>query len=119
MRKLRCPPAEPAYPLTPQMSQFDVNDIRTLPFSDLDEYARSWYGVFVAGRYRRSVTRVFLAQRFALGFVEVVDGLDVVLRVVMCYLGVKAMASVGEGVSMSSIFMVGACHIYGLAKGYR
>lgn len=89
LRKLRCPPAEPAYVVTPTSSKFDVDDIRTLPYSDLDTHARSINGHFIASLYRRTVTRIFLAQRFAFGFVELVDALDLVARTVLCYVGAK------------------------------
>lgn len=125
LRKLRCPLPEPAYPVTPRSPSFDIDDIRTLPFSDLDIFARSRHGRFIAGLYRRAVTRVFLAQRVALGFVEVVDGIDLLLRILICFLGLRMLLLWEMEAQQRGVRLLGLCsavcgfHIYGLMKGYR
>ncbi|KAF2020194.1 hypothetical protein BU24DRAFT_135171 [Aaosphaeria arxii CBS 175.79] len=147
MRRLRCPPAEPAYPLTPKRAEFDVNDIRTLPFSDMDKFVRSRHCRFDSGSYRRIVTKTFLAQRFAFGFAEVVDLLDLMIRILLCYLAVVTLMlwtgrdiirwftdqkvqhqddwldSIKGGLldipsCLGTWSLICGSHLYGLAKGY-
>jgi hypothetical protein len=86
LRKLRCPPADPAYSVTPQNSAMNIDDIRPRPYSELDRFIRSNMGRQYAGEYRRIVTKLFLAQRFCFGFSEIVGLVDLVLRVLFCYL---------------------------------
>ncbi|KAF1848946.1 uncharacterized protein K460DRAFT_304585 [Cucurbitaria berberidis CBS 394.84] len=144
MRKLRCPPADPVYSVTPRNSAFNVDDIRSRPYSELDNFVRSSKGRLYAGEYRRVVTKLFLAQRFCLGFPEVATLVDLFLRVLLCYLAVlqlriwgggnestgqlevleKAMnreswlAYFGWPASWSAVVLF-ACHAYGLSKGYK
>ena len=128
MKRLRCQPAEPAYPVTPKSATFDVDDIRTLPYSDFDRFVRGDVGTVVAGDYRRMVTKIFLAQRVMLGFVEMVDVLDLGLRVGLCWVATKGMASLSVSDRqawstellrmMSMVLCVAGCHLYGLVKGY-
>ncbi|KAF1939482.1 hypothetical protein EJ02DRAFT_352156 [Clathrospora elynae] len=86
LRKLRCSPADPAYTVTQQSSAFDKQDIRSRPYSELDNFVRSFRGQSFAQEYRRSVTKLFLAQRFCFGFPEVVGSADLIVRVLLCYL---------------------------------
>jgi len=75
LRRLRCPPAPVSYP---EKHEFQITDIRSCAHSELDR--------FVLGRrddsdvYRRTVTKVFLAQRFAFGIPPVVTLLDLTVR---------------------------------------
>ncbi|KAF2787908.1 hypothetical protein K505DRAFT_315881 [Melanomma pulvis-pyrius CBS 109.77] len=148
LRYLRCPPSEPAYPETCTSPNVDVSDIRFRPFSDMDTFIQAPYSFFIAGSYRKIVTKVFLAQRFAFGFVEVIDVVDILLRICLCYLGSKKLISWARGASQHGLgkhlnrtpntFLEGprgaytgwwwlsglgmwicACHFYGLFKGYR
>lgn len=87
LRKLRCAPAPPAYTVsTPSKAEFTTEDVRTLPFSTLDQFVRSVHGQEHAGNYRRTVTKLFFAQRFTLGFVEIIGLLDLIIRVLLCCL---------------------------------
>jgi hypothetical protein len=86
LRSLRCAPADPAYSVTPQSSTLNVNDIRSRPYSELDNFVRSFLGQEYAGEYRRIVTKLFLAQRFCFGLPEIVGVVDLVLRTSLCYL---------------------------------
>lgn len=143
MKKLRCAPAEPAYPTTPRSPKFDIDDIRNLPYSELDSFVRGPAGRAYAGSYRRMVTKLFLAQRFAFGFAEALDLLDGIIRAAFCYHGsaklIAWVGAVGQSVDPSKSIhpgvlneavtscwsMIGTalalsgCHIYGLVKGYR
>ena len=59
-----------------------TTDIRTFPRSELDAFARnSPSGVSAA--YRRTCTKLFLAQRFTLGFPVLVTLLDVAFRALL------------------------------------
>ena len=93
LRKLRCPPPDPAYSVTPQSSNMQVDDIRSRPYSELDQFVRSHVGQKHAGKYRRAVTKLFLAQRFCFGFSEVIDLVDLLLRILLCYLAVLQMST--------------------------
>ncbi|OAG11695.1 uncharacterized protein CC84DRAFT_1107391 [Paraphaeosphaeria sporulosa] len=135
LRKLRCPPADPAYPISPKSAQFDLDDIREHTFSELDRFVRGSTGLHYAGHYRRAVTKLFLAQRYALGFTEVIDVLDLCSRTMLCWLGARMLVSynqAGGNHHSSSLYdmygvynwwttgtALGLCHIYGLSKGYR
>lgn len=134
LRKLRCPPADPAYPISPKSTEFEVDDIRDHTFSELDRFVRGPMGRSYAGSYRREVTKLFLAQRYALGFTEVIDLLDFCLRVSFCWLGAKMLVTYiqdqeqlndpgGHGVYSISWWAtaaaLGLCHTYGMLKGYR
>lgn len=130
LRKLRCPPAEPAYPISPQSVKFEADDIREYAFSELDRFVRTPSGRPFSGTYRRMVTKSFLAQRYAWGFTEIIDLFDVGLRLVLCWLGAHLLESLAQDhnhfhsadVKFSWLlksFLVGLCHVYGLSKGYR
>ncbi|KAL1590411.1 hypothetical protein WHR41_00810 [Cladosporium halotolerans] len=81
LRSLRCPPAEPAYPSThPDPSTIAV-DIRAFPRSELDAFAR--HQSADGASYRRTCTKLFLAQRFALGLPVLVTALDLLFRGVL------------------------------------
>lgn len=87
LRKLRCAPAPPAYAVsTPSKAEFTTEDVRTLPFSTLDQFVRSVHGHAHAGQYRWILTKLFLARRFTFGFVEIVGLLDLIVRVSLCSL---------------------------------
>jgi hypothetical protein len=85
LRKLRCAPGGSAYSVNSQSSGFNVNDIRPRPYSELDNFVRS-LGEQYAGEYRRTVTKLFLAERFCFGFPVIVGLVDGVLRMLLCYL---------------------------------
>jgi hypothetical protein len=88
LRKLRCAPAISAYPVSsPSGIEFAAADIRTLPFSDMDLFVRSSSGRAYAGAYRRCVTKLFLARRLGLGFADIPGPLDMIVRLLLCYLG--------------------------------
>lgn len=130
LRKLRCPPADPAYPISPKSARFDIDDIRDHSFSELDRFVRGPAGMRNAGQYRRAVTKLFLAQRYALGFTEVIDLFDFCLRAMFCWIGasmllahIQAADSNVDGLYgvfnwWSTGAAVGLCHVYGLLKGY-
>jgi hypothetical protein len=123
LRRLRCPPAEPAYNPTPKISGSHVDDIRALPFSGLDEFVRQPSMQLYAGEYRRAVTTLFLAQRYFLGFTEIVSVLDFAVRMLLCYAGARQMLSAQHvgGASwelLKPALAVSACHAYEFLKGY-
>lgn len=145
LRRLRTAPPDPAYSVTPQGSHYNVADIRYRPYSELDQFVRSSFGHAHAGVYRRAVTQIFLAERFAFGFTGAIDLLDIVFRLALCYLGAAqlqskeftmnstAFSSRNEniylhGVSVVqqhwpelawSVVSIFACQAYGMIKGYQ
>jgi len=82
LRKLRCPPAAPAYP-PPSTVQTDpsikIIDIRTHPLSELDLFTRTT-NPSASSLYRRTLTNLFLAQRFTLGLPILITALDLLFR---------------------------------------
>ncbi|KAF2707880.1 hypothetical protein K504DRAFT_435967 [Pleomassaria siparia CBS 279.74] len=137
LRYLRCPPPAPVYPEIPiSPPDVHVSDIRSLPFSDMDKLVRQPSNLHFAGLYRRTVTKIFLAQRFAFGFVEIVGAVDFLLRVWLCYVGCLYLISWAhkaersdvvdsEGAKVGRLWLLqmtvwlDACHLYGALKGYR
>jgi DUF1365 family protein len=81
LRKLRCPPAAPAYP-SPNTPQTDplttITDIRTHPLSELDLFTRT--NSATSSHYRRTLTKLFLAQCFTLGLPVLITALDILFR---------------------------------------
>ncbi|KAF2634487.1 hypothetical protein P280DRAFT_438813 [Massarina eburnea CBS 473.64] len=141
LRKLRCPPVEPTYPVTPKAPEFDVNDIRTLPYSDLDSFVRGPEGLAYAGFYRRMVTEMFLARRVFMGFSQTMEDADFVVRALVCWTASQRLSwwarsvepQAGQPVGGTYLKITGTewwwvsslalwvcgCHVYGLLKGYR
>lgn len=129
LRKLRCPPAEPAYPISPESVSSEADDIREHSFSELDRFVRAPPGRPFSGTYRRTVTKLFLAQRYALGFSEIIDLFDLCLRLAFCWLGARLLEQAAHKYNrlhgaptlslLSQSILVGLCHVYGLSKGYR
>jgi len=78
LRKLRCPPAAPAYPPVVDPS-ITMTDIRTHPLSELDLFTRT-NDSNDSSHYRRTLTKLFLAQRFTLGLPVLVTALDLLFR---------------------------------------
>jgi DUF1365 family protein len=92
LRKLRCPPAAPAYPPVTDPST-TITDIRTHPLSELDIFTRSANSTNAtnssttsstetlnSSHYRHTLTKLFLAQRFTLGLPVLVTALDLLFR---------------------------------------
>lgn len=131
LRKLRCPPAPPAYPAVQPDATITTTDIRTFPRSELDAFARySPHCVDGAG-YRRACTKLFLAERFALGFPVLITAVDVLFRALML-LGATAYSSrsdafdvlrprkhtVGDiGAVVSLLVLANSVHVWSLLKG--
>lgn len=78
LRQLRCPPPEPSYPTTASDPAVTTTDIRAFPRSELDAFART--SLADGADYRRTCTRLFLAQRFALGFPVLISAFDLLIR---------------------------------------
>ncbi|KAH3943237.1 hypothetical protein HBH98_002460 [Parastagonospora nodorum] len=147
LRRLRCPPAAPAYAAsTPSKAEFTTEDVRSLPFSEMDQFMRSSPARIGSRQYRKIVTKLFLAQRFGFGFAEVLGLMDVIVRVLLCWLGALQLATLRtqsqnagiDGCStkmfrdcsrdveygyvewwwfVGTMLATSACHGYGLLKG--
>lgn len=87
LRKLRCPPADPVYSMTPTSSSFHIDDIRARPYSELDNFVRKSKDCLYAGEYRRAATKLFLAQRYCFGFSDAISLVDLGFRALLCYIG--------------------------------
>lgn len=143
LQALRCPVAEQAYPfnhilrppgssapvssdMATRKPEFAITDIRTFGLSALDRYMQGKEAM--AGSYRRAVTRLFVAERFALGQVWLVKLLDLVARAALIWIacvGVERFggAYVGHGGAFMprdltvSAIVGGLPHAWSLAKG--
>jgi DUF1365 family protein len=136
LRALRCPPAEPAYPSTtpnPSTIKTTTTDIRSFPVSELDAFARhSTTSTSIDSEaYRRTSTKLFLAQRFALGFPALVTLLDLLFRGALL-LAAIAFASRSEvfdvlrpkehtpgdvGQVATLLLLANGVHLWGVVKG--
>jgi hypothetical protein len=132
LRKLRCAPATPAYGAS---SASHPEDVRSLPFSEFDQYIRE-AGCAQAWRYRRIVTKLFIAQRLGIGNAGVLGLLDLVARMMLCYLGLSLSAHADTNgysarrsryvygqwwwlVQVSTMVAVCGVHLYAFLKGYK
>lgn len=117
-RKARCPPGSPTYPsLQQDKNVANIKDVRMRPFSPMDRVVqrsgRAWL-------YRRQCMRLFLAQRFTLGFTPVIDLLDLSIRIFLIHL---ATSSVFELTHFSIIpnlpklLLLSLVHVFAYAKG--
>jgi DUF1365 family protein len=79
---LRCPPASPAYPSTLPDPTITTTDIRAFPRSELDAFVQQSPSIDSAA-YRRTCTKLFLAQRFTLGFPVLITALDILFRTLL------------------------------------
>jgi DUF1365 family protein len=75
---LRCPPPVPSYP---EDSAYSVSDIRSFGNAELDIFVRDSRRYPVI--YRRTLIKLFLASRFALGLPVLVETFDVLVRIAL------------------------------------
>lgn len=79
LTRLRCPPLAASYPSHAKNTSYSVEDIRSFGSSELDRFVLQ-AGVPDSAAYRRTVTKLFLAQRAALGLPIVVSAFDIAVR---------------------------------------
>ncbi|KAF2492347.1 DUF1365-domain-containing protein [Lophium mytilinum] len=127
LRRLRCAPGAPAYPIIPiQPTASSKEDIRKLPFSDMDLFMQN--SCEDVGLYRRTAIGVFLARRFAFGFTELLGAADMLLRALLIVglmpaassLQDESQADGGEGqlmALMGAAIKVSAVHAWSCLKG--
>ncbi|KAF2430206.1 hypothetical protein EJ08DRAFT_589348 [Tothia fuscella] len=101
-RQLRCPPSSPKYPLP--VAEKAIVDIRTFPPSPLDCHVQS--SNIDIELYFRQCTRVFLAQRFALGFIEIFDTLDLLARFGLTVLAISTVTGAAQSASVHGTLRV-------------
>lgn len=131
LRYIRCPPAASAYltegPFSPPSTS---KDIRILPYSSLDLYIQRFCPQ-EAATYRRKVTELFLAQRFAVGFPAIVAVFDLAFRAGLILLSTKITTSLALPVGFAAhtlllalaqtiitVFTCNAVHIWAIIKGF-
>ncbi|KAL1650879.1 hypothetical protein SLS58_000998 [Diplodia intermedia] len=124
LRKLRCPPAAPSYPDAVQgcSPAFAREDIRPKGFATCDEYVMR--NCHDARLYRQCLLKLFLAQRFGLGFTEVIDLFDLIVRICLT-VGVfsvvssdlRALGAEDAGSAVPKILGLNAVHAWSLIKG--
>ena len=113
-RILRCLPPTPAYPSAG--SARSLTDLRTSVLSELDLYVKQRM-TKRATEYRLLCGRVFLAQRLAFGFVDIIDLLDFVFRAVLLWQAALIVASRGTGPAWKNLTILGGVHVWALVKG--
>jgi hypothetical protein len=130
LRHLRCPPASPAYPSTLPDPTTTATDIRTFPRSELDAFAQHSSYISSAA-YRRTCTKLFLAQRFTLGFPVLVTALDFLFRALLVLAAIvyssrsevldvlrpraHTVGDIGPGVGL--LLLANGVHIWSFLKG--
>ncbi|KAM0714793.1 hypothetical protein Q7P37_009257 [Cladosporium fusiforme] len=134
LRRLRCPPAAPAYPSSqpqnPTIPGTTTIDIRTFPHSELDLFTRQ--NPAEKPLYRRTCTKLFLSQRLTLGFPVLITALDLLLRAVFLLTAIlyssrsdafdvlRPRAHDRAGDFFSSVVLLGlanSVHLWSLFKG--
>ena len=79
LRLLRCHPPDAIYPHhSNEDAEYRLSDIRSFGYSEHDEYVKDQSED--ASAYRRIVTKLFLARRFAIGIPALISALDWVFR---------------------------------------
>jgi hypothetical protein len=58
----------------------NITDIRMHPLSELDLFTRRTNDSHTSSHYRRTLTKLFLAQRFTLGLPVLITALDLLFR---------------------------------------
>jgi hypothetical protein len=109
---LRCPPAKPAYPFW--TGTVSIQDIRQLSLSPLDRFVMTNH-TGDAWRYRRLCARLFLAQRFAFGFVQIIDFIDFAVRVGLVATGILTLDDARW--NFGTVAWAISWHLWALAKG--
>jgi hypothetical protein len=103
LKKLRCAPATPAYGSSSYNPALTTEDVRSLPYSEFDQYIRNLCPGAQAREYRRTVTKLFLAQRFSLGFTQSIGLLDLLVRLLLCYLGLSQLVVMRDQIAQADI----------------
>jgi len=70
-------------------SKEQMRDIRVLPFSPLDAFVVAHCTDMSI--YRRTVTKLFISQRFACGLVPLVTLIDLLIRIILVWSSMKAL----------------------------
>lgn len=84
LQRLRCPPPAPSYSNAGgEHGAFKVEDIRVRPFSELDLFVKR-RGVDDV-RYRKILSKQFMAQRYADGLTVLVSAADLGIRVLLLF----------------------------------
>jgi hypothetical protein len=113
---------------TPNKVEYTVKDVRSLPFSELDQYVLSMFDAECAARYRKTVTKLFVAQRFGLGSAETIGLLDALIRSMLCGLAAFQLAALrsrtGQGIAgcttkMNRDVTWAACFIVAISELHR
>ncbi|KAK5120700.1 hypothetical protein LTR85_006058 [Meristemomyces frigidus] len=131
LRRLRCPPAAASYPTDSSRldAEYNLNDIRPSGDSELDCFVKEHCED--SDVYRRIVTKLFLAERVALGLPALLVALDWIFRSVLllasiiyssnCEAGDVLRPSklhVGDtGNALAMLLLANAVHIWNLLKG--
>ena len=99
VRKLRCPPAEHTYAVTTDSNKSTTGtEVHVRPvsrFTSIDRYVAA--SNKDPGEYQRMVLRLFLAQRVAFGFAEVIDVVDLAMRVYLIWISSIGFGAVRDG----------------------
>ena len=87
LSRLRCPPPSVAHPSN-NSPEYEITDIRSFRDSELDSHAKTRSKESTV--YRRIVTKLFLAQRFALGIPAAISAVDWLFRVLLLWMSMYA-----------------------------
>lgn len=132
LRRARCPPAAASYPSDSSRldHEYNVNDIRTFQLSELDRFVQRRMA-YEADIYRRILTKLFLAERCALGVPASMVLGDILLRCVLVLLAMLYCDNSGmldvlrpreykrQGILSTALglTLANAVHLWSFAKG--
>jgi hypothetical protein len=110
---LRCPPPAQVYPSSMRVA--GAEDIRRTELSELDRFVMKYMRA-QAVAYRRLCARLFLAQRLAFGFVQILDLIDFAFRASLAWLAAGATVDICNGSGTRACFLLMALHVWGIMK---
>lgn len=109
LQSLRCPPANS--PVQKQSANVTVTDIRSFPLSGLDRFVQSHCKD--AAVYRKTVTKLFLARRFAFGSTSLITVADILYRVGLVFAAYQSMTTI-TGSKMTDLSKLTSVGVLGL-----
>lgn len=84
-------------------------------YSELDEFVMTNIPK-QAAKYRSLCGRLFLAQRLAFGFVELIDLVDLLVRAGLIWWTVRTLAGT-ETITARTLFLIAGLHTWAFVKG--
>ena len=85
----------PSFIFSPDAAGRTAQDIRSFPFSQLDEFAMQSLDNRMASRYRKAVIKVLASDTLAFGQPALLDALYAIVRIMLCWLFILSVRKFG------------------------